>query len=190
MRHLRLLLRTAALASAFPCSALPLAAQSEIIPSLGAGFVAQRAGHGGVETAFGYTATAAVAYPLSAALRLHADLRYSFDLSVGSEAASPCPAACPPSGLSASKVLSTVLGVELVTSQKHLGLLLRLGGGLHHISDPRGTGGLYPALALAVGVQVPLGGRRAFRVEARYDRLSGVAQGPRELVPLLIGFDL
>jgi hypothetical protein len=158
--------------------------------SIGAGFVAQRQTGPARETAIGYTAVLGLNRPLTRSLRLHADARYSFDLVLGPSAAS-CWAACAGDGLSATKVLSTVVGLDVLTSRHRVGLLLRAGTGLHLVAYPApGRSGLYPALATAVGLRVPFGPRGAFIVEGRYDRLFGVTAGPSELLPLLIGFEL
>jgi hypothetical protein len=167
-----------------------LAQSHPLTLSLGAGFVAQKQSGPVRETAIGYTAVFGLNRPLTRGLRLHADARYSFDLALGPSATATCFAACGGDGLSATKVLSTVLGLDLLTSRHRLGLLFRAGTGLHLLAYPSpGRSGLYPAIATAVGVRVPFGPRGAFMVEGRYDRLFGVRAGPSELLPLLFGFE-
>ena len=88
-------------------------------------------------------------------------------------------------------VVSTVVGVDWLTSRHRLGFLFRVGTGLHLLEYPSpGRSGLYPALATAIGFRVPFGPRGAFLVEGRYDRLFGVKAGPSRLMPVLFGFEL
>ena len=158
--------------------------------SLGAGFVAQRQTGPVRETAIGYTAVLGLNRPITRTLRLHADARYSFDLALGPSASGACFTPCGGDGLSTTKVLSTVVGVDLLTSRHRLGFLFRAGAGLHLLEYPSpGRSGLYPALATAVGFRVPFGPRGAFMVEGRYDRLFGVKAGPSQLLPVLFGFE-
>jgi hypothetical protein len=158
--------------------------------SLGAGFVAQKQTGPVRETAIGYTAVLGLNRPLTSGLRLHADARYSFDLALGPGNTSACFSPCSGDGLSATKVLSTVVGVDFLTARHRLGLLFRAGTGLHLLAYPSpGRSGLHPAIATAVGVRVPFGPRGAFMVEGRYDHLFGVRAGPSELLPLLFGFE-
>jgi len=174
----------AALTPALPAQSHPLTL------SLGAGFVAQKQTGPVRETAIGYTAVLGLNRPLTRSLRLHADARYSFDLALGPSATAACFSPCSGDGLSATKVLSTVLGVDFMTSRHHLGLLVRAGAGLHLLAYPApGKSGLHPAIATAVGVRVPFGPRGAFMVEGRFDRLFGVRAGPSKLLPLLFGFE-
>jgi hypothetical protein len=180
----------AALALAATPAALP--AQSHPLSlSLGAGFVAQRQTGPIRETAIGYTAVLGLNRPITRTLRLHADARYSFDLALGPSASGNCFTTCGGDGLSTTKVLSTVVGLDGLTSRHGLGFLFRVGGGLHLLAYPApGRSGLYPALATAVGFRVPFGPRGAFLVEGRYDRLFGVKAGPSRLLPVLFGFEL
>jgi len=159
--------------------------------SIGAGFVAQRQTGPARETAIGYTAVLGLNRPLTGPLRLHADARYSFDLVLGPSATGACWGPCGPDGLTTTKVLSTVVGLDVLTSRRRVGLLFRVGPGLHLVAYPSpGRSGLYPGLATAVGLRVPFGPKGAFTVEGRYDRVFGVTAGPNELLPLLIGFEL
>lgn len=178
---------------------LALAAMPAVLPaqshpltlSLGAGFVAQQQTGPIRETAIGYTAVLGLNRPLTRSLRLHADARYSFDLALGPSASGSCFTTCGGDGLSTTKVLSTVVGLDGLTSRHRLGLLFRVGAGLHLLAYPSpGRSGLYPALATAIGFRVPFGPRGAFLVEARYDRLFGVEAGPSRLLPVLFGFEL
>lgn len=176
------------------CVVVPAALPAQAHPitlSVGAGFVAQRQTGPDREMAIGYTAVVGVNRPLTSHFRLHADARYSFDLVLGPTATRTCWGPCAFDGLSATKVLSTVVGLDVLTSRNRIGLLARAGTGLHLVAYPSpGRSGLYPALATAVGLRVPITHRRAFTVEARYDRLFGVTAGPNELIPLLLGFEL
>lgn len=180
--------------AALALAALPaiLSAQSHPLTlSLGAGFVAQRQTGPVRETAIGYTAVLGLNRPITRTLRLHADARYSFDLALGPSASASCFSACGGDGLSTTKVLSTVVGVDWLTSRHRLGFLFRVGSGLHLLQYPApGRSGIYPALATAIGFRVPFGPRGAFLVEGRYDRLFGVKAGPSRLMPVLFGFEL
>jgi len=185
------LLCLSCIAVLLPALAPRLAAQDPLTLSIGAGFVAQRQTGPARETAIGYTAVLGLNRPLNHSLRLHADARYSFDLVLGPSAAGNCWGACAGDGLSTTKVLSTVVGLDVLTSRHRVGLLFRVGTGLHLLAYPSpGRSGLYPAVATALGLRVPFGPRGAFTVEGRYDRLFGVTAGPSELLPLLIGFEL
>jgi hypothetical protein len=187
------LLRLSCLAVLVPTLAPCLTAQDHPLTlSVGAGFVAQRQTGPARETAIGYTAVLGLNRPLTRALRLHADARYSFDLVLGPSAAGACWGPCGATdGLSATKVLSTVVGLDVLTSRHRVGLLFRAGTGLHLVAYPSpGRSGIYPALATAVGLRIPFGPRGAFTVEGRYDRLFGLTAGPSELLPFLIGFEL
>lgn len=178
-----------ALVLAAPASALP--AQSHPLSlSFGAGFVAQRQTGPSRETSIGYTAVLGLIRPIGGKFRLHADARYSFDLALG-PMASACYSACAYDGLSSTKVLSTVLGVDYLTSQRKIGLMLRAGGGLHLLAYPApGTSALLPSFSTAVGLRVPFGGRGgAFLVEGRFDRIFSVQAGPSRLMPVLFGFE-
>lgn len=169
-----------------------LSAQAHRIAwTLGAGFVSQEQTGPVRETAIGYTATLGATRPLSQGFRLHADARYSFDLALGGSPAAGCLRRCATDGLSATRVLSTTLGLEWLTSRHRPGLLLRAGGGVHFLpySAPGARDGLLPAMAAAVGFRVPFGQHGAFVVEGRYDRIFGTAAGPSQLVPLLFGFE-
>jgi hypothetical protein len=185
IRHL------SALGLALAAGSSSLVAQSHPLSvSLGAGFVAQRQSGPVRATAIGYTAVLGVNRPLTRSLRLHADARYSFDLALGPSAGTACFAACRGDGLSTTKILSTVLGLDLLTSRHRVGFLVRAGAGMHYLAYPSGKSGLIPALATAVGFRVPFGLRGgAFMVEGRYDRLFGVKAGPDELLPMLFGFE-
>lgn len=178
-----------ALLLAAPVSVLP--AQSHPLTlSFGAGFVAQRQTGPTAETAIGYTAVLGLNRPIGRKVRLHADARYSFDLALGPVGAT-CYSACAYDGLSTTKVLSTVLGVDFLTSQRKVGLLFRAGAGLHLLAYPSpGRSGIYPGIATAVGLRVPFGPRGAFLVEGRYDQVFNVVAGPSRLMPLLFGFEL
>ncbi len=179
----------AALSLAAPVSAL--SAQSHPLSlSFGAGIVAQRQTGPSRETSFGYTAVLGLNRPIGRKFRLHADARYSFDLALGpvSEA---CFGACAYNGLSTTKVFSTVLGVDYLTSQRKIGLLLRAGGGMHFIAYPRpGSAAWLPSVSTAAGLRVPFGARGgAFVVEGRYDQVLNVKAGPSRLMPVLFGFE-
>lgn len=178
-----------ALFLAAPISALP-AQGHPLSLSFGAGFVAQRQTGPTAETAIGYTAVLGLSRPIGRKLRLHADARYSFDLALG-PVSSICYSACAYNGLSTTKVLSTVLGVEYLTSQRRVGLLFRAGTGLHLLAYPSpGRSGIYPGIATALGLRVPFGGRGgSFLVEGRYDQVFNVVAGPSRLMPLMFGFE-
>jgi hypothetical protein len=171
-----------------PVAALP--AQSPVTMSFGAGFVAQRQTGPSTETSFGYTAVLGVNRPISRKFRLHADARYSFDLALG-PMANLCYSSCIYDGLSTTKVLSAVIGLDYLTSQRRVGLLLRAGGGMHHLDYPSpGTSALLPSVSAAVGLRVPFGPRGAFLVEGRLDQIFGAEAGPSRLMPVLFGFEL
>lgn len=170
----------------------PVAAQAHpVVWTLGAGFVAQQQSGPTRETAIGYTASLGASRLLTGGLRLHADARYSFDLALGGSPTTGCFSTCLSDGLSASKVLSTTLGLEFLTSRHRPGLLLRAGGGMHLLQyAARGSRSAFlPAVGAAAGFRVPFGPRGAFVVEGRYDRIFGTAAGPTELIPMLIGFE-
>ncbi len=169
-----------------------LSAQAHPITwTLGAGFVAQQQTGPIRETAIGYTATLGASRLLSRGLRLHADARYSFGLALGGSPAAGCLNTCITDGLAATKVLSTVLGLEYLTSRHRPGFLLRVGGGMHLLAypSPGGQSGFLPAIATAAGFRVPFGARGAFVVEGRYDRIFGTKAGPSQLLPMLFGFE-
>lgn len=188
----RILLAASLLGGALAAPAGPLAAQAHPVTwTLGAGFVAQQQTGPRHETAIGYTATLGASRGLTPKLRIHADARYSFDLALGGSPASGCLNTCITDGLSATKVLSTTLTLEWLSSRHRPGLLLRAGGGMHLLAypSPGGQSGFLPAVATAVGFRVPFGPRGAFVVEGRYDRIFGTEAGPSELMPMLFGFE-
>ena len=189
----RHLLATSIVASALAGHAARLSAQAHPITwSLGAGFVSQAQTGPRRETAIGYTAMLGASRLLTGPLRLHADARYSFNLALGGTPATGCYSACSPDGLSATKVLSTTVGLELLTSRQRPGFLLRAGGGMHLLAypSPGGRSAFLPAFAGAAGFRIPFGSRRAFVIEGRYDRILGTEAGPSELFPMLFGFEL
>jgi hypothetical protein len=180
------------LAGAAGGRARPLSAQAHPITwTLGAGFVSQQQTGPRHETAIGYTATLGATRGLTSKLRLHADARYSFDLALGGSPASGCLNTCITDGLSTTKVLSTTLSLEWLSSRHRPGLLLRGGGGMHLLAypSPGGQSGFLPAIAGAVGFRIPFGARGAFVVEGRYDRIFGAEAGPSQLMPMLFGFE-
>src|SRR5512143_2182807 len=124
-------------AGALAGSTSHLAAQAHPITwTLGAGFVSQQQTGPRRETAIGYTAMLGASRLLTGPLRLHADARYSFDLALGGTPAAGCYSTCNSDGLSATKVLSTTVGLELLTSRHRPGFLLRAGGGMHLLAYP------------------------------------------------------
>ena len=166
-------------------------ARAPYVGFVGVGLAVQRRSGNLSETANGYTLVGGLSRRLTPAVRLHADVRYSFDLSTGSYATSPCPGTCPPSGFAATRIVSTALSTELLTSPRTVGVLLRAGGGVAVFLDPApGRTGTYPSLGAAAGLRFPLGPRTAFIVEGRYERLLGVAIGPHVLWSLLLGGEL
>lgn len=168
----------------------PVAGQAGFTGYVGGGFVAQRQLGTSRETAFGYTAVLGVSRSLRSVLRLHLETRYSFDLALGSGFIPACSFPCT-TGFSATKVLSTTAGFDIVTSQRRPGFIFRAGGGLDLIAYPSpGSAGLLPALSTAAGVRIPFGPRGALVVEGRYDRIFGVQTGPALLLPLVVGFEL
>lgn len=170
----------------------PLDAQAHRLSwTFGAGFVAQQQTGPVRETAIGYTAALGATRPLRGGVRLHADVRYSFDLALGGTPAAGCLSRCLTDGLSATRVLSTTMGLEWLTARHRPGLLLRAGGGVHFLPypSPGARAGLLPAMATAVAFRVPFGSHGAFVVEGRYDRIFGTAAGPSQLLPMLFGFE-
>jgi hypothetical protein len=162
-----------------------------LVPYFGGGLVLQRRTASGSENAMGPTALIGLGRRLTPALRLRADLRYSFDQSQRSVAASPCPGLCPASGRPESSILSLAAGVDFFPSGTGRGLFLRASTGLHHVAEaPAGETGIRPSLGAGLGLRLPLGPRGALTLEARLDRLVGGGTGPRELWPVLLSLEL
>ncbi len=172
--------------------AAPVASASAQVPmtlSFGAGLVAQRQTGPSRETSFGYTAVLGLNRPIGRKVRLHADARYSFDLALGPMAAA-CSVACAYDGLSTTKVFSTVLGLDYLTSQRKVGLLFRAGGGMNLIAYRQpGRSAFLPSISTALGLRVPFGPRGAFLVEGRMDQIINVKAGPSRLMPVMFGFE-